>query len=239
MPDLIQGLIVLSLLEVQLPLGGVGVGRFPNLDVTTDGGLAGLTDMDQTLFPMFVGGQGLEKSFLRPRWSDVLSIDPATRLVSVATYGPFPERLADPVVDALEDLLADNMSVVVGPAPDDRVVSQYAPGAAARFAAQRPSRWSAMQSVCVRVRQLLTWLPMLSSCVPSVERITRFSCDETPDGSQPTFVGGEVTPIRPITGWHSLFPSSFTRIPIGSPCGLLSQREEYGLTTFHMCTRMG
>lgn len=125
MPDLIQGLIVLSLLEVQLPLGVVGVGRFPNLDVTTDGGLAGLIDMDQTLFPMFVGGQGLEKSFLRPRWSDVLSIDPATRLVSVATYGPFPERLADPVVDALEDLLADNVSVVVGPAPDDGVETVY------------------------------------------------------------------------------------------------------------------
>jgi hypothetical protein len=31
------------------------------------------------------------------------------------------------------------------------------------------------------------------------------------------------TPIRPITGRLSLSPSSFTRTPIGSPCGSLSQ----------------
>jgi len=30
------------------------------------------------------------------------------------------------------------------------------------------------------------------------------------------------TPIRPITGRHSLPPSSFTCCPVGAPCGLLS-----------------
>ena len=31
--------------------------------------------------------------------------------------------------------------------------------------------------------------------------------------------GDLATPIRPITGWHSLPPPSFTRRPVGSPCG--------------------
>jgi len=34
--------------------------------------------------------------------------------------------------------------------------------------------------------------------------------------------GDVATPIRPITGRHSLPPSSFTCCPVGAPCGLLS-----------------
>src|SRR5271165_759208 len=48
------------------------------------------------------------------------------------------------------------------------------------------------------------------------------------------------TLIRPITGRHSLPPSSSTRNPVGVPCGLLSlSREGYGLTTFHGCIKDG
>jgi hypothetical protein len=47
------------------------------------------------------------------------------------------------------------------------------------------------------------------------------------------------TPIQPITGGYSLLPSSFTHCPISSPCGLLSQREDNGLTTFHVSTMDG
>jgi hypothetical protein len=39
--------------------------------------------------------------------------------------------------------------------------------------------------------------------------------------------GDVATPIRPITGRHSLSPSSFTRCPIGSPCGSLSPRPPW------------
>ena len=42
-----------------------------------------------------------------------------------------------------------------------------------------------------------------------------FSRDETPDGSQPTFVGDEIIPLCFITKQPSLAPSSFTRSPIG------------------------
>ena len=39
--------------------------------------------------------------------------------------------------------------------------------------------------------------------------------------------------IRPITGRHSLAPSSFTRIAIVEPCGLSTlDGERYGLTVF-------
>ena len=40
------------------------------------------------------------------------------------------------------------------------------------------------------------------------------------------------TPIRPITGRPSLAPSSFTRSPVGSPCGLLSLAG--GLWAYHV-----
>src|SRR5262245_22765800 len=40
------------------------------------------------------------------------------------------------------------------------------------------------------------------------------------------------TPIRPITGRPSLTPPSFTRSPIGSPCGLLSLAG--GLRAYHV-----
>ena len=54
-------------------------------------------------------------------------------------------------------------------------------------------------------------------------RIDRyFSRDETPDGSQPTFVGDEVIPICFITKQPSLSPSSFTRHPISVPYGALT-----------------
>jgi hypothetical protein len=84
---------------------------------------------------------------------------------------------------------------------------------------------------------------------PTVLRrlLRRFADDSrpsTPEGSLPPFGWGDVaTPIRPITGRLSLAPSSFTRCPIGSPCGLLSLdplgmrgRGDNRLTTFRRCT---
>ena len=47
------------------------------------------------------------------------------------------------------------------------------------------------------------------------------------------------TSIRPITGRRSLSPRCYARNPISSPYGLLSQRESYGFTVFHIYTRKG
>jgi hypothetical protein len=80
--------------------------------------------------------------------------------------------------------------------------------------------------------------------------LRRFDDDSrpsTPEGSLLAFAWGDVaTPIRPITERHSLSPSSFTRCPIGSPCGSLSLdplglrgREDNRLTTFRRCTPSG
>jgi hypothetical protein len=57
----------------------------------------------------------------------------------------------------------------------------------------------------------------------SLRRLTDGSRPPTPEGSQPPFGWDDVaTPIRPITDRPSLAPSSFTRSPVGSPCGSLS-----------------
>jgi hypothetical protein len=69
-------------------------------------------------------------------------------------------------------------------------------------------------------------------------QLLHLSCHPAPDGSLPAFAWGDVarmggaTPIRPITGRLSLPPPSFTRSPIGSPCGSLSPKG--GLRAYHV-----
>src|SRR3954454_9408063 len=68
---------------------------------------------------------------------------------------------------------------------------------------------------------------------PSLRRLADGSRPPTPEGSLPPFGWGPVaTPIRPITDRPSLAPSSFTRNPIGSPCGSLSLAG--GLRAYHV-----
>ena len=63
-------------------------------------------------------------------------------------------------------------------------------------------------------------LPPATDLLCPPRRFVVGSRPPTPEGSQLAFARGDVaTPIRPVTGWHSLPPSSFTRRPIGSPCG--------------------
>src|SRR5262249_36486559 len=69
-----------------------------------------------------------------------------------------------------------------------------------------------------------------------LRRLADGSRPPTPEGSRPAFAWGEVaTPIRPITDRHSLAPSSFTRSPIGRPCGRLSLAG--GLRAYHVPRR--
>jgi hypothetical protein len=60
----------------------------------------------------------------------------------------------------------------------------------------------------------------------------------TPEGSRPAFARSDVaigsTPVRPITGRHSLPPSSFTRSPIASPCD--SSTLTGGLRAYHVAS---
>src|SRR5262245_40255895 len=47
------------------------------------------------------------------------------------------------------------------------------------------------------------------------------------------------SPLHSITEWHSLSPSSSTRIAIDLPYGLSSQWERYGFTVFRLSARVG
>src|SRR5579871_1670114 len=80
--------------------------------------------------------------------------------------------------------------------------------------------------------QYCTPLPS-SACFLS--RFLKLSREGRPVGSLLAFASGDVSPrIRAIAARHWLAPTSFTRIPIGLPCGRLSSFEErYGLTMFH------
>jgi hypothetical protein len=83
----------------------------------------------------------------------------------------------------------------------------------------------------VRRRPHLRALPPESYrlCLPN--RLAVGPHPPTPGGSQLAFARGDLaTPIRPATGRRSLPPPSFTRRPIGSPCGwptLAGERRAY------------
>src|SRR4051794_40852028 len=68
-----------------------------------------------------------------------------------------------------------------------------------------------------------------------LRRFADGSRPSTPEGSRPAFAGSDLaigsTPVRPMTGRRPLPPPSFTRRPIGSPCGPLSLAGGDGLTT--------
>ena len=72
-----------------------------------------------------------------------------------------------------------------------------------------------------------------------LRRLADGSRPPTPEGSGPAFAWSNLaigsTPIRPITGRHSLPPSSFTRSPIDSPCG--SSSLAGGLRAYHVASR--
>jgi hypothetical protein len=82
------------------------------------------------------------------------------------------------------------------------------------------------------------------------KRFIKLSCDERPDGRLPAFAWGDVasdaTPIHPITGWHSLVPSSHARTSMGlrpvrrhalAVCFPVWARD--GLTTFRLHAEIG
>jgi hypothetical protein len=63
-------------------------------------------------------------------------------------------------------------------------------------------------------------LPPASDLLCPPSRLAVGPHPPTPGGSQLAFARGDLaTPIRPITGRPSLPPPSFTRRPVGSPCG--------------------
>jgi hypothetical protein len=74
-----------------------------------------------------------------------------------------------------------------------------------------------------------------------LRRLADRSRPPTPERSRPAFAWGDVaTPIRPITGRPSLPPSSFTRSPVGAPCGWLSPlpwcTKQGGLRAYHVAS---
>src|SRR5208337_5244054 len=83
----------------------------------------------------------------------------------------------------------------------------------------------------------------MSACLPeSVGQgslVTEHLGEVSPLSREVISPGGS-TPIRPITGRHSLLPPSLTRRPIGNLLAEgLPREEDDGLNTFHGCTTDG
>ena len=85
--------------------------------------------------------------------------------------------------------------------------------------------------------EVIATSPTVLLCL--LRRLADGSRPPTPEGSRPAFAWSDVatgsTPVRPITGRHSLPPSSFTRSPIDSPCG--SSPLTGGLRAYHVASR--
>jgi hypothetical protein len=85
--------------------------------------------------------------------------------------------------------------------------------------------------------EVIATSPTVRLCL--LRRLADGSRPPTPEGSRPAFAWSDVaigsTPVRPITGRHSLPPSSFTRSPIDSPWG--SSPLAGGLRADHVASR--
>lgn len=77
-------------------------------------------------------------------------------------------------------------------------------------------------------------------CLLLLTDLMTFLVEKDQHRSLPTFASNDVSiRISAITAKHSLFRLSHTRNSIGLSYGLLSQRENYGFSTFRVNTRVG
>src|SRR3954469_3669295 len=85
--------------------------------------------------------------------------------------------------------------------------------------------------------EVIATSPTVLLCL--LRRLVDGSRPPTPEGSRPAFAWSDVatgsTPVRPVTGRHSLPPSSFTRSPIDPPCG--GSTLAGGLRAYHVASR--
>src|SRR5262249_49349445 len=85
--------------------------------------------------------------------------------------------------------------------------------------------------------EVIATSPTVLLCL--LRRLADGSRPPTPGGSRPAFAWSDVasgsTPIRPLTGRHSLPPPSFTRSPIDAPCG--GSTLAGGLRAYHVASR--
>ena len=116
-----QDSVVLTLFEVHLPDGIVGVGRVSHLDMASYRDRSHGKESDHDFGPALVDHMGVEDVPSALLLSEVLLVDPAGRLLSVFALRPSPQCPVNVAVDIYEDLFADDISVVVGPSSDHRI----------------------------------------------------------------------------------------------------------------------
>ena len=111
----------LTLLQVGLPLGIVGVDLTVDLGMPYDGEAMGRKQADRL-------GLSLRASHLAGKYPmalidqmKVACLHPPDALIGMSSLGPSPQRLKDSVVHGLEHFRADPMPVIHRPTPNDRV----------------------------------------------------------------------------------------------------------------------
>src|SRR6266849_9453370 len=111
----------LTLLQVVLPLGIVGVDLTVDLGMPYDGQAMSCTQMDRL-------GLSLQASHLAGKHPmalidgmKVACLHPPDALIGVSSLRPSPQRLKDGVVYRLEHFRADHMAVIHRPPPHERM----------------------------------------------------------------------------------------------------------------------
>ena len=111
----------LTLLQVGLPLGIVGVDLTVDLGMPDDGEAMGRKQADRLGLFLRAAHRAGKHPLARIDGMKVACLHPSDALLGVSSLGPSPQGLKDGVVHRLEHFRADRMAVIHRPPPDDRV----------------------------------------------------------------------------------------------------------------------
>src|SRR4029450_5651601 len=120
-PEGIGHLAPEALFEVELPLGVIGIHVVVNLAMTCDVETMGGEKADRSKAILRGADLPHKRTVVLIKGMKVAGLHPLCAFGGMAALGPAPQGLKNGVVHGLEDMCADYMPVIHGPAPDKRV----------------------------------------------------------------------------------------------------------------------
>jgi hypothetical protein len=110
-----------SLLEVRLPDRIIRICLSTDLDMSPNGDLGGHEEINPWLFSFKVGCFCREGPVVSIVEMEVGFADPMGRFVGMSSSCPLPYNLEDAMIEVAKDCLADYMSVILSPTPDQGI----------------------------------------------------------------------------------------------------------------------
>src|SRR5262245_11900322 len=110
-----------TLFKIEFPSRVVGVGCVFDFGMSLDGYTGSVEQMGFTDFAFSVLDFAVEDPVTMTNGAEVFFFDPLGGLVRMPAFGPAPQGFEDGVVHFGKGLFTDDVPVIVGPAPNERI----------------------------------------------------------------------------------------------------------------------